>query len=388
MTDGGALAGIRVVDVGSVVAGPWAATWLADQGADVIMVEPVDRLDVMRRTGPMVEDQSGVWVQLNRNKRAIRLDLRHPTGREIVLRLVDEADVFSQNMRPGVIERLGLGYDELARRVPELIYLSVSGFGPDGPYADQPVYDPVIQALSGLADVQNTDYVKSIAADKITAMTAANGVLAALLARARGQGGQHVQVNMLDAVISWLWADGMWNQSIEGVDPVPTYSDWYAPYDTKDGAIACIFINAAQFIGLLTALDALHLADDPRFATREARVHNNNTMREEIAAQIARWPRDEILARLRANDVPSAAVLPREAVADDPQVRHNGTVVELTHADGLAARVVRSPIRLSATPSPSLRPAPDLGQHTDEVLADLGYDDAECARLRAEGVIG
>lgn len=388
MTGGGALAGIRVVDVGSVVAGPWAATWLADQGADVIMVEPVDRLDVMRRTGPMAGEQSGVWVQLNRNKRAMRVDLQQEAGREIVLQLVDGADVFSQNMRPGVIERLGLGYEDLHARVPDLIYLSVSGFGPDGPYADQPVYDPVIQALSGLADVQNTDYVKSIIADKVTAMTAANGVLAALLARARGHGGQHVEVNMLDAAISWLWADGMWNHSIEGVDPVPTYSDWYAPYETLDGAIACIFINRSQFLGLLAALDAPHLAEDPRFATREARVVNNNTMRQVIAAEIAGWHRDELLARLRANDVPSAAVLPRNEVADDPQVRHNGTVVELTHEDGLQAAVIRSPIRLSGTPAPPLRPAPDFGQHTDEILADLGYDDADRARLRAEGVIG
>ncbi len=384
---GGALAGIRVVDVGSAVAGPWAATWLADQGADVILIEPVDRLDVMRLTGPLRGDQSGVWVQLHRSKRAMAVDLRTDEGRDLVRRLAAEADVFSQNMRPGVIDRLGLGYGDLSRLNPDLVYLSVSGYGPDGPYADQPVYDPVIQALSGLAEAQRGDYVKSFAVDKIAAMTAANGVLSALVARSRGVGGQHVEVNLLDAAVSWLWMDAMWNQSIVGGEPVPTYSDWYAPYDALDGQVAAVWVTEKQFAGAVRALEAPHLEADPRFGTRGDRVRHADEMRDAFAAEIARWPRDELIARFRAEDVPCGPVLDRIEVPDDPQVGHNGTVVDQAHPAAGPVRIVRTPVRLSATPPPTSRPSPGHGEHTDEILAELGCSQAEITRLRAAGIV-
>lgn len=385
---GGALEGIRVIDVGSAVAGPWAATWLADHGADVILVEPVDRMDVMRVTGPVSGDVSGSWVQLHRNKRAIRLDLGRPAGREVLLRLVEQADVFSQNMRPGVIDRLGLGYDDMRQVCPDVIYLSVSGFGASGPYAGQPVYDPVIQALSGMAEVQGGDYFKTFAADKITAMTAANGVLAALLARARGKGGQHVEVNLLDATVSWLWMDCMWNHSIDEADDVPTYTDWYAPYDTSDGQIAAVWVTERQFAGALKALEAPHLADDDRFNTRAARVRHADQMRAAFAAEIARWGRDELIERLRANDVPCGPVLARHEVADDPQARHNRTIVDVDHPARGRTRIVKAPATMSATPTPAPRSAPGYGEHTDEVLAEAGFDAAARAALRTDGVIG
>ena len=384
---GGALAGLRVIDVGSAVAGPWAATWLADQGADVVLVEPVDRRDIMRFTGPVVDEQSGSWVQLHRGKRAIRVDLRHPDGVAVIARLVSNADVFSQNMRPGVIERLGLGYDDLHRLNPELVYLSVSGYGPDGPYADRPVYDPVIQAVSGMAEVQGGDYLKTFAADKIAAMTAANAVLSALVARSRGAGGQHVQVNLFDATVSWLWMDCMWNESIAAADPVPTYSDWYAPYDTRDGQIAAVWATDAQFRGALAALDAVHLHDDPRLCSREARVRHADEMRDIFAAEIAKWDRDTLIARLQANDVPCGPVLHRADVADDPQARHNGTIVAVEHPSVGPTRVARTPARFSNTPAPAPRPAPDYGAHTDEVLAEAGFTPDDVAALRSSGAV-
>ncbi|MEL7155161.1 MAG: CoA transferase [Actinomycetota bacterium] len=385
---GGALEGIRVIDVGSAVAGPWASTWLADQGADVIIVEPVDRKDVMRVTGPVNGDVSGCWVQLHRNKRAIRIDLGRPAGRDVLLQLVAGADVFSQNMRPGVVQRLGLGYDDVRAVVPEVIYLSVSGFGSSGPYATQPVYDPVIQALSGMADIQGGDYFKTFAADKITAMTAANTVLAALVARERGKGGQHVEVNLFDAAVSWLWMDCMWNHSMEGIEAVPTYTDWYAPYDTLDGQIAAVWVTEPQFAGALKALEAPHLADDPRFNTRTARVRHADEMRAAFAAEIAKWGRDELIGRLRDNDVPCGPVLARHEVADDPQARHNRTIVELEHPTQGTLRIVKPPATMSATPPPPPRPAPGYGEHTDEILTEAGFDTSTQAALRADGVIG
>ena len=198
----GALGGIRVVDVSAAVAGPWSSTQLGDHGADVILVEPVDRPDVMRVTGPIIGDVSGSWVAMNRNKRAIALNLRDERGLDLLLRLVDTADVFVQNFRPGVAERLGIGYNVLAARNPRLVYVSVSGYGPDGPYVGRPVYDPIIQAVSGLVDNQGGTLVKNVIADKVTALTAANAALAALVSRGLSGKGQHVEVNMLNARVA------------------------------------------------------------------------------------------------------------------------------------------------------------------------------------------
>ena len=195
----GPLAGIKVVDVSSAVAGPWASSWLAEQGADVIFIEKVGVPDVMRMTGAVNGDQSGCWVSMHRNKRGMDLDIRDEAGREILMKLVVEADVFIQNFRPGVVERLAIDYSNLSKINPDLVYLSVSGFGADGPYADRPVYDPIIQAMSGMTEAQNGTYVKAVVADKTTAMAGANAVLAALVARANGAGGQHV--NTTDSAV-------------------------------------------------------------------------------------------------------------------------------------------------------------------------------------------
>lgn len=384
---GGALAGVRVLDVGAAVAGPWASTWLADQGADVILVEPVDRMDVMRVTGPVSGDTSGSWVQLHRNKRAIRLDLQSDDGRQIMHKLMTDIDVFSQNMRPGVADRLGLGFDELSAINPELVYLSVSGFGATGPYADQPVYDPVIQAMSGMAEAQGGDFMKTFAADKITAMTAANAVLSALFARSQGKGGQHVEVNLFDANVSWLWMDCMWNQSIEKTNDVPTYSSWYAPYDTGDGQLAAVWVTPSQFAGAVTALNAPHLAEDDRLKTRAARVRHADVMRQLFAVEIAKWGRDELIERFRANDVPCGPVLDRYEVRHDPQAKHNGTIVDLEHGTEGAISIAKSPATMSATPSPDLKSAPGYGEHTDEVLGEAGFAAIAIADLRQRGII-
>jgi len=388
MTPGsGALAGIKVVDVGSAVAGPWASTWLADHGADVIMVEQVDGKDAMRLTGPVIGDTTGSYIQLHRSKRAIRVNLRHDDGRALIQRLVADADVFSQNMRPGVIERLGLGYHDLSALNPDLIYLSVSGFGPTGPYADQPVYDPIIQAVSGMAASQGGDYFKSAAADKLTGMTAANAVLVALVARGRGSGGQHVEVNMLDAVVSWLWMDCMWNEVSADTPDIPNYTDWYSPYDALDGQIAAVWLTEAQYQGAMTALEADHLRDDERFNSRAGRLANALEMREVISAEIAKWTRDELIARFRANDVPCGPVLDRPEVRLDPQVQHNGTIVDQEHPVGGSVRIAKTPATLGATPAPEPHPAPGYGEHTDEVLTSLGLSTGEIAELRAAGVV-
>ncbi|WP_423923491.1 CaiB/BaiF CoA transferase family protein [Candidatus Poriferisodalis sp.] len=383
----GPLEGITVVDVSTAVAGAWVSSHLAEMGADVVLIEKVGTSDVMRRTGAIVGDQSGSWVQMHRNKRGMDLDIRNPKGREILLELVDSADVFVQNFRPGVAERLGIGYADLSAVNAGLVYLSVSGFGPDGPYAHQPVFDPIIQSLSGMADVQDGDYVKSAVVDKTAAMTGANAVLGALLARANGADGQHVEVNLLDSMLSWMWLDIFWNESVPDAPPTPTYQEWYNPWKTADGWVGAIWVTEAQYTRACEALCAPHLVGDPRFATRAARLQNAVEQRAVFGKLFGELTSAEVIEALQRADVPCAPVLRLAEVFDDPQVRHSGTVITHEHPTAGRIRTTRFPARFSETPTQLERLAPGKGEHTDEVLAELGRSPADIAMLRKDGIV-
>lgn len=383
----GPLAGIKVVDVSSAVAGPWVSSWLAEQGADVIFIEKVGIPDVMRLTGAVSGDQSGCWVHMHRNKRGMDLDIRSDEGREVLMRLVVDADVFIQNFRPGVVERLRIDYSSLAKINPDLVYLSVSGFGSDGPYAGRPVYDPIIQALSGMTEAQNGTYVKAVVADKTTAMAGANAVLAALLARANGAGGQHVEIALLDTMLHWMWLEVFWNESVPDAEPTPTYSEWYEPWDTADGQIAANWVNFGQYKGACQALGRPDLAEDPRFATRDARLRNADAQRTEFAAILKPMTTVDAISALEAADVPCARVLSREEVFTDPQVLHNRIIVDETHPTAGRTRTVKPPARFNSTPTALQRHSPGKGEHTDEILRELGFDDHDIQRLRVEDVV-
>ncbi len=383
----GPLEGITVVDVSSAVAGAWVSTQLAEMGADVVLIEKVGASDVMRLTGAIVGDQSGCWVQMHRNKRGMDLDIRDPRGREILLQLVEGADVFVQNFRPGVAERLRIGYDDLSAVNPDLVYLSVSGFGPSGPYAHQPVYDPIIQSLTGMTAAQGGDFVKSATADKTTAMTGATAVLGALLARANGAGGQHVEVNLLDSTLSWMWLDYFWNESVPEAPRTPTYSEWYSPWQTNDGWVGAIWPSDEQYARVCAKLGVPHLADDPRFATREARIRNSNEHQQVFAKLLGEFTTADALNALEAADVPCAPVLSITEVFDDPQVKHNETVLAQHHPVIGEVRTARFPARFSKTPTQVERLAPTKGEHTDEVLTDLGLSGDEIAALRNDGIV-
>lgn len=383
----GPLEGITVVDVSTAVAGAWVSSHLAEMGADVVLIEKVGASDVMRLTGAIVGDQSGCWVQMHRNKRGMDLDIRDPRGRDILLQLVEQADVFVQNFRPGVAERLRISYDDLSAVNPELVYLSVSGFGPDGPYAHQPVYDPIIQSLTGMAETQGGDFVKSATADKTTAMTGATAVLGALLARSNGAGGQHVEVNLLDSTLSWMWLDYFWNESVPDAVPTPSYSEWYSPWKTIDGWVGAIWPSDEQYARVCVSLGVPHLADDSRFATRDARIRNSNEHQQEFAKLLGEFTTADALKALCDADVPCAPVLARGEVFDDPQVKHNETL--LTHEHPVAGRVhtTRFPARFSKTPTQLARLAPGKGEHTEEVLAELGYSGVDIAAMRTDGIV-
>jgi crotonobetainyl-CoA:carnitine CoA-transferase CaiB-like acyl-CoA transferase len=393
----GPLAGIRVVDVSQILSGPFACMILADQGADVVKVESPGIGDPMR-IGPYRRGgRASFYVNANRGKRGIVLDLQQARGREALLRLVAQADVFVQNWRPGAAERLGLGYDALAAVNPRLVYVSISGYGDSGPYRDRRVYDPIIQGLTGHVGVQKNpdvpipDLVRNVVADKASAFTAAQAITAALLARERGAGGQHIQVPMLDASLYFFWPDGMMKHTWIGDSefPGPVLYDLYRLWETADGHLIYFTATDSEFHGLFRALGHPEWVTDERFATVPARAvpENREALGALVLAEIAKWKTEELLERMVAEQVPAGPVYTIEQMLEDPQLRHNGAFFESEHSETGKRREARPAARFAKTPQQAGGLAPAYGEHTEAVLAELGYDRAAIAALRSEGVI-
>ena len=393
----GPLAGIRIVDVSAILSGPLATMMLADQGAQVIKVEPPGIGDLMR-IGPFRRGGlSAFFANANRGKRSLVVDLRKPRAREIVCELVRRADVFVQNWRPGAAERLGLGPDDLRSVKPDLIYVSISGYGDSGPYRDRRVYDPIIQGLTGHVAVQRNpefpvpDLVRNVVADKASAYTAAQAITAALFARERGAGGQHVQVPMIDASLAFFWPDGMMAHTMlgEGVQSGPTLYELYRLQPTADGHLIYFAASDAEIHGLFRALGHPEWCSDPRFGTIAARraPENFQALGALLDEAFRSWKTSELLERLVNEQVAAGAVLSLEEVIADAQVRHNGAIIERDHPAAGRMREPRPAARFERTPADLGRPAPLHGEHTDEILSELGIDEPERAALRAEGVI-
>jgi len=392
----GPLEGYRILDLSAVVSGPLATMILADQGADVIKVEAPGFGDIVRYAGPNRGGMTATFAVINRNKRSLAVNLKDDRGLAVVHDLARQSDVVVQNFRPGVTDRMHLGYEDLRALKDDIIYVSISGFGDEGPYSQQRVYDPIIQAISGMAVVQQQsdsrqpDLVKNIVCDKVTSYTVAQGVTAALLARERGRGGQHLKLSMLDAAIAFLWPDGMVRQTLlgDGVADTPTLSDVYSLNATSDGFMTSIAISDAEFAGMARGLGRPELADDPRFATLNDRISNFEAMQAEFEGALTSMTTEEVVKRLGAEDVPSAALNTPDEVADDPQVIANGTLVESENPTAGRMRQPRPPMQFTTTPADIRRHAPALGEHNDEILAELGRDASQIAALREAGVIG
>ncbi len=391
----GPLDGYRIVDLTQLISGPLATMILADQGADVIKVEPPGRGDLTRALGGAHRGMAPIFATSNRNKRSVVLDLKQPRGVELLEQLVAGADLFVQNFRPGRAERMGIGEPALRRIKPDLIYVSISGFGERGPYAHKRVYDPVIQALSGLASIQGDpgggrpQMVRLIVPDKVTALTAAQAMTAALLARERSGQGQHLRLAMLDAMIAFLWPEGMARHTFigpdVGVSRTPEVRDMV--FETADGYITAGAVSDAEWRGLARALGRPEWLDDPRFVTPAGRVKYADA-RLKLTAEVLRTKSSaEWLARLDAEQVPCAPVLRREEMIAHEQVIANELIVESEHPHAGRMREPRPAARFERTPAELRAPAPLLGQHTAEVLTEIGVAKDELAALRAAGTI-
>ena len=392
----GPLDGYRILDTTTMLSGPWATMILADQGADVIKIEAPERGDHVRHLGNRGGGMSAMFLNINRNKRSIAIDLRTEDGVGLLKRIAVGADVFVQNFRPGVVERLGIGERDLRKIAPEIIYASISGFGENGPWAHKPAYDPIIQALSGLTTVQGGSdterprLVRTVLADKLSAVVASQAITAALVARERTGQGQHVRVSMLDAMLSFLWASDMSVQTYpdnrQGSQPTASFIDLI--YETKDGYMTVAVMSDKEWAGLTRALERREWLNDPRFATPVAR-NKNVDERLRLTQEVLRIRSTaEWMERLEAEDVPCAPVLTRDGVTRHPQVIASDVVVEFDHPSAGRVRQTRAPARFDKTPTSIRFGAPRLGEHTRELLAELGLTALEIRDLELKGVIG
>ncbi len=389
----GPLSGFSILDMSRVLAGPAATVLLADQGADVIKVEPLAG-DVVRAMGG-----GGVtpgFLTANRGKRSLCLDLKSPDGIAVVKKLAAKVDVFVQNFRPGAIDGMGLGEPVIREINPRIVYVSMSGFGEKGPYAHKRVYDPVIQALSGLADLQATDehdrprMIRTVIPDKTTGITAAQAITAALLSRERSGEGQHVKLAMLDVMIAYLWQEGLGGLTLVGEEHKVKRGQRSKDliYQTTDGYITAGAVSNAEWEGLCKALDRTQWLDDERFATPRARGLNVK-IRLEMTADVLRQRSSAYwLERLDEQGVPCAPVLRRPEVIEQEQVRVNELISEY-HQPGLGrVRQPRAAARFEGTPTNTQQLAAALGEHNTEVLSEFGFSAEEIARLTSAGVLG
>ncbi len=395
----GPLTGYRIIDLTQVVSGPLATMVLADQGADVIKVEPTLGGDLTRIVGVPIGGIPPFFANHNRGKRSLAIDISTADGLDIVRRLCDGADVFVQNFRPGVVDRLGLSADVLMARNPDLIYVNISGYGASGPYRDRRVYDPIIQGLTGHVaaqinpEIPFNDVHRTVVADKSTAYTVAQAITAALLARERGAArGQVVDVAMIDAALAFFWSDGMMSRTLLD-DPMfaqrPTLAQSMKVQRCATGEFIYFVASDKERHGLFRALDRPDWCEHPQWGaiTSLFQPGNAQALGAALEEEFSKWDADVLLERMLAEDVPCGPVHSFESLIDDPQLRHNGSIWEFDHPTAGRVRQARPAPHFSETP---LDPAPLIplhGQHTDEILGELGLTIDVMEKLRASGVI-
>jgi crotonobetainyl-CoA:carnitine CoA-transferase CaiB-like acyl-CoA transferase len=406
----GALAGIRVLDLGRVLAAPLAGQMLADFGAEVIKIErpgsgddgrSMNAVATIDRNGNRIASEGSMFVAANRAKRSVALDLSKPEGRDLFLAMADKADVVLENFTTGTMDRLGIGYDVLAARNPRLVFCSVTAYGTTGPYARYPGFDPLMQAFGGLISVTGLPdgvpggggaKVGSAVCDVVAGLNAAFGIMVALRHRDVSGRGQRLETSLLDAS-SILQVDLIQKYLINGQLPARAGRDHPlgAPagaFAASDGEISILAGTEQHFAPFCRLIGRVDLATDPRFATYLERLRNQEVLKAELRPAIAKWTVDGLVLACNKAGIPASPINDYRRLFADPQVQHRALAVPLEHWATDDLRVLANPVTLSATPAQH-HPFPRLGQHSDEVLGDLlGLDDAALERLRRDGVIG
>ena len=390
------LSGIKVVDLTRILSGPFCTMILADLGADVIKIETPGKGDPLRTQGEFKDGLSWYYASFNRNKRSVNLNLRTEKGKEILSRLLAEADVVVQNFRPGVMQKMGFGPERLKEINPDLIHCGITGYGVDGPYAGRPAFDFIAQAMSGLMSINGLGdsepmRVATPISDLIAGTYAAVGVCAALAGRfKRGGGGEEVQTSLLDGLISHM-AYMSANYFVSGQLPPRTGNNHpivapYGLFKAIDGEVAIAPSNEAIYQRLLEALDLTHLRADPELASNDLRMAHREKINAMVQERISTDTRDNWIARLNAAGVPAGAIQDFNETFSDPQVLHQEMVQEVGQPGHGTIKMTGFPIKLRERPCRLRQPAPRQGEHTKEVLTELGLDPQEIAGLAEEGV--
>ncbi|MBJ86532.1 MAG: CoA transferase [Pelagibacterales bacterium] len=394
MKNKGPLSGITVIDLTAMISGPVCTMMLGDQGADVIKIEPLTG-ELTRKVGASKNGMTTSFLCANRSKRSLTLNLKDPKGITVLKKLITKADVLVQNFRPGAMKRMGLSYGEVKKLNQEIIYTSISGFGEKGPYSNQRVYDPVIQALSGLADIQRdqkTNFpkmVRTIIPDKTTGMAAAQAISSALFYKERYGTGQHIKLAMLDVMVAYLWPEGSASLSFVGEEGDPSKGQMGLDlvFQTKDNKyITAGAVTDKEWLGMCNAFDRKDLLSDPRFNTPRARFDNKTERRLLIADEIKKHNSIDILTKLHENEVPSAPILSRTELLENEQIIENN-IIEFH--DSKFFGNIRSPRPApiySDSPINGNQLAPLLGQNSIEILKEIDYKDQEIANLLQEKV--
>ena len=394
MKNKGPLSGITVIDLTAMISGPVCTMILGDQGADVIKIEPLTG-ELTRKVGASKNGMTTSFLCANRSKRSLTLNLKDPKGITVLKKLIKKADVLVQNFRPGAMKRMGLSYEEVKKLNKEIIYTSFSGFGEKGPYSNQRVYDPVIQALSGLADIQRdqkTNFpkmVRTIIPDKTTGMAAAQAISSALFYKERYGTGQHIKLAMLDVMVAYLWPEGSASLSFVGDEGAPSKGQMGLDlvFQTKDNKyITAGAVTDKEWLGMCNAFDRKDLLSDPRFNTPRARFDNKTERRLLIADEIKKHNSIDILTKLHENEVPSAPILSRTELLENEQIIENN-IIEFH--DSKFFGNIRSPRPApiySDSPINGNQLAPLLGQNSIEILKEIDYKDQEIENLLQEKV--
>ena len=389
----GALEGISVVEVANYVAGPFASLLLADLGAEVIKIEPPGQGDPFRGWGDKL--YAATFCSLNRNKKSLTLDIRRSEGQEVLHKLASNCDVLIENLRPGTLERYGFGYEALRSVNPKIIYCSISGFGQEGPYRDRPGYDTVGQALSGLlsllTDPEKPQGMGISLSDHLTGIYACYGILAALVNRMTTGEGQWLETSLLRASLSFL-SENAARYFETGVVPGRSHRTKTAgvfAFVDREGRPFVIHLSSPQkfWRALLEVVGKPEWADDPRFNDRKKRTENHDLLSELLQSIFRGGRREDWLRRLQERDVPCAPLNTLEEAFQDPQVRQFGFPIEVEHPKMGKMRMVGSGVVLSRPPAAIHMPPPTLGEHTSEILEQLGYDGKAIEKLREKGIV-